>query len=140
MKIKVLFLVFLLTCSAGISYAAVNGSIDVSMHDAGGPGQGGTIFPLAARALSVTSPAVAATLKVTVTDNKAVNVLFKSNVGVATIVIKDEAGAVYYSKRVNTAKSAQVSANIRMLPEGTYTISVTSADGTLKKEGTFYVD
>ncbi|MDR1503920.1 MAG: hypothetical protein LBT43_15860, partial [Prevotella sp.] len=85
MRIKIFFLAFLISCVGGIGYAAVDKVVNVALHDAGGPGEGGGIFPMA-RMFSV-SP-----VTVTVTDDVNLNILFRTNVGRVAVTIKDEAG------------------------------------------------
>ena len=133
MRIKFFFLAFLISCVGGIGYAAVDKVVNVALHNAGGPGEGGGIFPMA-RMLSV-SP-----VTVTVTDDVNLDVLFRTSVGTVAVTIKDEAGAVHYVKNVDTSETNTVSVDISMLPAGTYTISFTNADKTLNKFGTFEVN
>lgn len=133
MRIKIFFLAFLISCVGGISYAAVDGIVNVALHNAGGPGETGPIFPMA-RMFSV-SP-----VTVTVTDDVNLNILFRTSVGEIVVTIKDEAGAVHYVKNVDTSEITNLSVDISMLPPGTYTISFTNADKTLNKYGTFEVN
>lgn len=133
MRIKIFFLAFLISCVGGISYAAVDKVINVALHNAGGPGETGPIFPMA-RMMSV-SP-----VTVTVTDDVNLDILFRSSVGAVVVAIKDEAGVVHYVKSVDTTETTSLSVDISMLPPGTYTISFTNADKTLNKYGTFEVN
>ncbi|MDR2002550.1 MAG: DUF3244 domain-containing protein [Prevotella sp.] len=133
MRIKIFFLAFLISCVGGISYAAVDKVINVALHNAGGPGETGPIFPMA-RMFSV-SP-----VTVTVTDDVNLDILFRSSVGAVVVAIKDEAGVVHYVKSVDTTETTSLSVDISMLPPGTYTISFTNADKTLNKYGTFEVN
>ncbi|HMM01935.1 MULTISPECIES: DUF3244 domain-containing protein [unclassified Dysgonomonas] len=133
MRIKIFFLAFLISCVGGISYAAVDGIVNVALHNAGGPGETGPIFPMA-RMFSV-SP-----VTVTVTDDVNLDILFRSSVGAVVVAIKDEAGVVHYVKSVDTTETTSLSVDISMLPPGTYTISFTNADKTLNKYGTFEVN
>ncbi|GAB6122362.1 DUF3244 domain-containing protein [Dysgonomonas termitidis] len=133
MRIKTLFLVFLIFCYGGTGYAATDENVDVALHNAGGPGQGEPIMPLA-RMITV-SP-----VTVTVTDNVNMDISFRTNLGVVNVIIKDEAGMVHYMKNVNASKSVNLSVDISILPSGTYTVSLENAGGTLKKYGTFEVN
>ena len=134
MRTKFYFLVFIMLCLGGTAFAGK--IVDVPVGD--GPGEGGpTINPPAAR-MAVMSPI--SPISVKTVDDKSLVVSFSANLGVVTVAVKDEAGAVYYTKVVNTSYSGKLSVNISALPAGTYTITFVNTATSLKKYGTFEID
>lgn len=134
MRTKFYFLVFIMLCLGGTAFAGK--IVDVPVGD--GPGEGGpTINPPAAR-MAVMSPI--SPISVKMVDDKSLVVSFSANLGVVTVAVKDEAGAVYYTKVVNASYSGKLSVNISALPAGTYTITFVNTATSLKKYGTFEID
>ncbi|HMM01937.1 MAG: DUF3244 domain-containing protein [Prevotella sp.] len=135
MRTKFYFLVFIMLCLGGNAFAG--NIVDIAVGD--GPGEGGpTINPPAAARMAVMS--TVSPISVKMVDDKSLVVSFTANLGVVTVAVKDETGAVYYTKVVNTSNSSKLSVNISGLPAGKYTITFVNTATSLKKYGTFEID